>query len=522
MLGNHYNISLVIVNCMVTNNSYPSVYLYPYNGNVDVTLINSTFKDNKNTAVRVISNGNNVNEFLLHTMIVDNCTFQNNVQGIYLDIQAFDAQLTLILSSTTFQNHGYIKDLNGDNFGVSGLRVYIFQKDSSEIVIRDSTFQNNRCNFPDCGVVLITNCKKMIFEGTNLFSDNFGTPVQVYLGNLFVSGETTFKNNIGYRGGAIGLSSSYIFLHNVSTVTFESNYANVMYINTFLSSQQSNGRQRCFYQLPDSPFTGYKKTQVIFINNSAASGGEDIYGAGLQSDCIVESFRDLSSNWVYKEVFNFEQTNRSQLSLIASDPTRACLCNETGEPQCAIESYIFSTVQVFPGEEFTLSVVAVGLEFGTVSSSVYASFLPLNSTSPSLGTIQDSQSVIYSQCNTLTYTVFSKPSTEEVLVLTASPQSFQEYGDRKSVVNNIHTFESNNIVPDVLLSQPVYVNVTLQQCPLGFKLTEEPPYKCTCHNKLTENGINNCTILLITLAKCIEVAQSGLVPHSGGTRVMTL
>ena len=492
MQGNHSNISYVIVNCMVTNNIYLSVYLYNFNGNVDVTLINSTFKDNTNTAVRVVFVEQHVNEFLFHTFIVDNCTFQNNVQGI--DIQDLNAQLNLRLSSTTFQNHGYIKDLNGDNFGVSGLRVYNLlsnQQDSSEIVISDSTFQNNRNNFPDSGVVLVTNCKKTIFEGTNLFSDNLGTPVQVYLGDLFVSGETTFKNNIGYRGGAIGLSSSHIFLHNASTVTFESNYANdkggAMYINTFRSHLRRNLGQ-CFYQMPDLSETMHvrdAKIQLIFINNSATNGGEDIYGAGLQSDCVIGPAGQYGIS-VYKEIFNFVQTNKSQLSLIASDPTRVCLCNETGEPQCAIESYIFSTVQVFPGEEFALSVVAVG--------SVYASFLPLNSTSPSLGTNQDSQSVIYSQCNTLTYTVFSKPSTEEVLVLTSIQQTIQEYRDRNLVENNIHIFESVNVIPDELLNLPVYVNVTLQQCPLGFKLTEEPPYKCTCHNKLTENGINNCTI----------------------------
>ena len=488
--GYQYNMSLVMVNCMLTNNDLGTVELIGRNANVEVTLINSTFKENPDTALSVTFL--NEVEFLFLTMLVDDCTFQNNSQGI--DIQASSVQLHL--SRTTFQNQGY-NGYKGD-YSVGTVRVLSNQDDSSEIVLSACTFQRNRCCSPDCGIVLITNCKKTIFEGTNLFSGNLGTPVQVYLGDLFVSGETTFKNNIGYRGGAIRLSSSHIFLHNASTVTFESNYANdkggVMYINTFLSSQQN---QRCFYQLPDlQPDTLpiEAKIQLIFINNSAANGGEDIYGAGLQSDCRVQpsTSRALKSVDVYENFFNFEATNRSQLSLIASDPTRVCLCNETGEPQCAMESYIFSTVKVFPGEEFALSAVAVGLEFGTVSGSVYASFLPLNSTSPSLGTNQDSQSVIYSQCNTLTYTVFSKPFTEEVLALTSIPQTIQEYGDRNLVEELL--INGYKTIPDELLNLPVYVNVTLQQCPLGFKLTEEPLYKCTCHNKLTENGINNCTI----------------------------
>ena len=39
-------------------------------------------------------------------------------------------------------------------------------------------------------------------------------------------------------------------------------------------------------------------------------------------------------------------------------------------------------------------------------------------------------------------------------------------------------------MPRLLLSTPVYVNVTLKRCPTGFSLTPSPPYQCTCSQQL--------------------------------------
>ena len=512
--GFEANISLVIRNSKLTHNVRSVSMLNDFNSYdnfVDVTFINTTFEDNEDTTVIGLRNENVVEyQPLTLTMKVDNCTFRNNAQG--LDIYAFEVQLTL--SNTTFRSQGYSKHLTRERSVGSALRVLIYQLDtSSEVIISNSTFQDNQCRSLDDGVVVIVNCKNMMLEGTNRFLDNFGTPVQVLSGDLSIlSGETTFKGNKGNKGGAISLStSSHIYLHNGVSVNFDSNHAydrgGAMYMNTLLLNHK-----RCFYQLKDLYFAQTPNIKLFFVNNSAANGGDDIYGAGLQTNCLVVPLPIIESVVVYKEVFKFDQTNNSQLSVVASDPTRVCLCNETGQPQCIVEAYIFTAVQVFPGEEFTLSAVAVGQDFGTVSSSVYAGFLPLNSTSPLLGVNQDSQSVLYTQCNTLTYTVFSKPSTEEVLVLTATTKRVQDYGDRESVQDYIQQFFNipetlqkqlvyvnvtklfNSNIPDALLTQLVYVNVTIQQCPLGFKLSDDPPYKCICHNKLVENGINNCTI----------------------------
>ena len=47
---------------------------------------------------------------------------------------------------------------------------------------------------------------------------------------------------------------------------------------------------------------------------------------------------------------------------------------------------------------------------------------------------------------------------------------------------------------DVLLSQNIYIHLTLQDCPSGFTLTTTPPYICTCHPTLEDNGIKVCII----------------------------
>ena len=49
-------------------------------------------------------------------------------------------------------------------------------------------------------------------------------------------------------------------------------------------------------------------------------------------------------------------------------------------------------------------------------------------------------------------------------------------------------------IEDVLLNQPVMIDIPLDNCPTGFTLTTTPPYICTCHPTLEDNGITVCVI----------------------------
>ena len=140
-----------------------------------------------------------------------------------------------------------------------------------------------------------------------------------------------------------------------------------------------------------------------------------------------------------------------------------CLC-KSKMPNCL---RIFSTESAYPGEELKLSVVAVGQNFGTTSGYVYAQLLQ-GTANTSLGELQHFQ-LVQHQCNILPYTIYSRHK-KEILVLTATAIVILDYGDNKTVQDSIKEYNESNhtYIPKDLLQFPVYVNVTLQQCPPGF------------------------------------------------------
>ena len=53
--------------------------------------------------------------------------------------------------------------------------------------------------------------------------------------------------------------------------------------------------------------------------------------------------------------------------------------------------------------------------------------------------------------------------------------------------------KQNNDITSKLLSQPIFINIILQDCPVGFQLDTEA-LSCKCSNELLEVGIENCEI----------------------------
>ena len=110
-------------------------------------------------------------------------------------------------------------------------------------------------------------------------------------------------------------------------------------------------------------------------------------------------------------------SQQSGLSLISSAPSRVCLCNETGQPDCLTVADPTTRV-IYPGQTITIPAVVVGQDFGTVTGSVFAHFFD-TSDSVHMEQKQDNIAFQYSQCTNLKYTIIS--SSEEstaVLVLT--------------------------------------------------------------------------------------------------------
>jgi len=70
-------------------------------------------------------------------------------------------------------------------------------------------------------------------------------------------------------------------------------------------------------------------------------------------------------------ISHFINSAPNNLSLISSDPSRVCIC-EDNRPQCLEYT---RNVSVYPGQTFNISAYVVGQYMGTTKGIVYAKFL---------------------------------------------------------------------------------------------------------------------------------------------------
>ena len=114
-----------------------------------------------------------------------------------------------------------------------------------------------------------------------------------------------------------------------------------------------------------------------------------------------------------------DMSQQSGLSLISSAPSRVCLCNETGQPDCLTVADP-STRAIYPGQRISIPAVVTGQDFGTTTGSVFAQFLHTPHTTDFIDMEpRHSIAVEHSHCSNLKYTIFSQSEeSEAVLVLT--------------------------------------------------------------------------------------------------------
>ena len=197
----------------------------------------------------------------------------------------------------------------------------------------------------------------------------------------------------------IAPNTSVYFYNNTATKTggaiYVDNNANNLLINL-----------PYFYQFLDYDPNSSNWYNISFYNNSAARGGNDIYGAFMHSGicCIMVAGSVHPALGCYVQCFF--HYNPKSMSSVSSDPVRVCLCKH-GSQQCN-ESNLH--IEVHPGETFTLSVLIVGADFGATVGSVHASFEnPVTTVQlkPSSQYMQGIRKINDGVCSELNYNVFS-------------------------------------------------------------------------------------------------------------------
>ena len=239
----------------------------------------------------------------------------------------------------------------------------------------------------------------------------------------------------------------------------------------------------CFLHIEGSR----SQQRFAFVNNTAGEGGDILYGGQVQLGLDGE-WNCLNS---FKSISNISQNG---LSLISSDPSRVCLCNGTGQPDCLTLADP-TPHSIYPGQSINISAVAVGQDFGTVAGSVYAQFLPISppESSPQLQPLQTVQHVTQQHCSQLYYTIFTKSEIPKaVLALTSHITYVSKFNVNTSAIPARWQSHYNTSATGPLIynNNPVYVNISLLPCPPGFMLTTHPPFRCDCDQLLQSMGLN--------------------------------
>ena len=384
----------------------------------------------------------------------------------------------------------------------AGLSVYSNRSHSARITIQNSHFFNNQDLRGDPAIVYvsraiviyITNCAFRDNRGTAIKAENIEQNVRFYA-------NVTFQRNSAQQGGALKLVSTQLGLFPGAQIKFEDNHADdvggAIYVestSTLYEANDPNTNVECFYQFPSllNPPVRYS---VIFINNTATNGGEHIYGASVMSYCIVFDNIPEDHDYIIRsnddDIQRYFQFDEQTVSPVSSNPSRVCIINEAStsdrppSEHCADKSQIFKTHTAFPGEKFQLNAILTGAEFGTATGAVYANFLPRVDSERKIGHLspsyQDSQRINLKH-QTLNYSIYSS-NPYEVLVLSATAGTILAYGDEDQIVDAINTYEKSTVIPSLLLTTPVYINVTLSECPTGFHLNPES-LGCECNPAL--------------------------------------
>ena len=436
-----------------------------------------------------------------------NLTFTGNTT--FLDNRAFCGPLDYGVNGGAILAYGNtVLSFNGastfiNNSGTIGGAIYI----SGNTVLSfngSSNFINNEAYYYRGGAIQATNAS-LNFNGTSNFTNNLAanyggaiithntllnfTGTSKFIGNsagdnggaiyidvnstLTFSGTIDFINNRHYGGGEwiihtcggavyIGLKSNFFILPN-TTVYWENNhatYGGAIYVED--ASRMSYcvplalyvPKEECFFQLTGQNLSSGHDVQLVFKNNTADIAGSVLYGGAIDH-CKLAGLDSHSSGELFDRIVHIEEDNTN--SSIASFAFGICP-REKHHPDCSKSPT--EHLKVYPGNTFTVSVVAVGQRNGTVPAVIRSKL--------SNGKLLDVQyrQQVNTTCTTLSYTVHSLETTKLELIADGPCSTF---------------------------SNKLSITLTMYQtCPPGFNISKSAR-SCVCEPRLTQYT-NHCNI----------------------------
>ena len=487
-----------------------SIALALLNSSVGMTIDNCVFFDSFGLLLGIYQEFEN--PFSSVVLEIQDCSWHMCLNGIRLGV--INTAISLLMSRCNFSQNNYgfvIYNIRGsanlsifDSYFIDGSNIdssaygILFlnfePRAKAELLLNNVSIVNNSISYgvmTFIGPVNVTvfDC---YFGGNQAFLTG---GIRLVNANLIFKGKTTFFKNKGSSGGAIHMSrDSKLLLEKNSNVSFIQNkayFGGAIFVDQYSTTEilddvLGNAAPSCFYQL--SYVVEQEHYPVVHLNdNSADFSGDHIFGAALKDRCTVIPDSNVTSYFVFQNIFEIETQSPSDVSSI---PTRVCLC-EGNEPQCANEDYIFIFKDVIPGENFTLSAMVVGFDFGGVPGTVYASEfqqvgMPINDFR--LGKGENAQQAISARnCTDLKYSVYSSSNSSASFFLstssvTAATQGFSFFLFSPEEINkSIQTYQDLDYIRANLLYSPVFIELNVLPCPKGFMLDAD---LCDCDSEL--------------------------------------
>ena len=445
---------------------------------------------------------------MINTNITNTFATHNRLHGMYFK-NVNDADITN--TTATYNGHA-LMEFDGQIIIITSERIIIYNTSFSDICSPSVSSTADPTNLP---AIILLYTSRLHVSGCN-FTGNSISAMRAHDSIIEVSGTVTFSNNTAFAGPAFVLDASGIqtFIHNNHTYFLNNHATNiggVFYVThsrllAYNDLDLSHPRTSCFLSTLGSRL----QTRFTFVNNTAEKGGDILYGARIS----LGQDEDTNCLESFKRISNILQ---SGLSLVTSDPSRVCLCNRSGQPDC-LRLVNPKPYSIYPGQTIRISAVVVGEDFGTVAGSVYAQFLEGGSPSQ-LESGQEVQSVMQHECNDLYYSIFAQSDVSApVVVLTARNSYVSQFNDKNysDLVTSLKNYYGAYSAKWVYANNPVYVNVSILPCPPGFMLTTHAPFRCDCNSLLQQMYGIECHIQEQTIGRS-GLLWVGVIQDDSGT-----
>ena len=467
---------------------------------VNVSITNSNFSHSQKNSTAIA-----LELLQISGIHIANTTISGYTEGGIVSLNHW-MSIYFVLCNVTIEGNSLSQPIMEDlemNAGAA-LTIYNYIHDLPDPMhyeINNCVFTNNVDYQEKSEIVLLYGMHGIIIQNST-FSNNHGTSISIHDSKFSFVDFVEFQNNSGQSGGALALYSSILKITKPARVLFCNNsatkFGGAIYIDNPSFDFVTNINRPCFYHCLVE--VNIDLFHIHFENNSAREGGDNIYGAQVGGRCMVNAL-----DYNEKSIFTFVPNN--SLSTVSSRATRVCLCNSNGtRPQCTDKSKVFMTnMTAYPGETFSINAITVGADLGTTTGTVYAKIMH-SSNGSITGRFGKSQHHDWEfeshqvsrndRCTPLKFRIHSQ-SKYEVLYLVSTNASYRrEYEDYyySSIDTAIEEYDTKDTVSTVLLTTPVFIKVTLKDCPPGFSRTGDIPYTyCDCYAELLGYKIS-CTL----------------------------